>query len=73
MDDVPNQPTKEELAKKAEAEQQAQQEAKPTKAVSTTKETSVVKDTVVNAELQSKLEHLLIQQHYHQLKIRLRF
>lgn len=50
-----NQPTKEELAKKAEAEQQAQQEAKPTKAVSTTKETSVVKDTVVNAELQSKL------------------
>lgn len=50
-----NQPTKEELAKKAEAEQQAQQETKPTKAVSTTKETSVLKDTVVNAELQSKL------------------
>nr|WP_298660298.1 membrane protein insertase YidC [uncultured Flavobacterium sp.] len=50
-----NQPTKEELAKKAETEQQAQQEAKPTKAVSTTKETSVVKDTVVNADLQSKL------------------
>ncbi|MEY2703106.1 MAG: inner membrane protein OxaA [Bacteroidota bacterium] len=50
-----NQPTKEELAKKTEAEQQAQQEAKPTKAVSATKETSVLKDTVVNAELQSKL------------------
>ncbi len=50
-----NQPTKEELAKKAETEQQAQQEAKPTKAVSTTEETSVLKDTVVNADLQSKL------------------